>query len=310
MKVAFIGAGKMGRRMIEKLVSHGHEVVAWDISPTVRQELSGSARRTEEKLTVVDTLSELVPKLTNPRVFWTMLPAGEPTEDILAQLADKVARRDILIDGGNSNYHDTEKRYRTLRHRGIRFLGIGVSGGIVAEREGYPMMVGGDESAYEHVRPILDSLAEPGGGHSFFGEGGAGHFVKMVHNGIEYGIMQSLGEGFEVLHEAPYQFDLAQIARLYQKGTLVSGFMLDRTVEVLAADPTLDNVKGAIAESGEADWMVKQARNEHVRVDIIRRSLEYRRKSQTDETIQGSFCAKLVASLRNAFGGHQLLRTP
>ena len=302
MKLGFIGLGKMGRRMVGKLLSEKHQVIAWNRSPAPGEELLAEFPLTS----LAASLPDLVQRLPRPRVIWMMLPAGGPTEAVLEVLSGLVDSDDILIDGGNSFYKDTEKRFKILQERRIKFLGIGVSGGIIAEKQGYPLMVGGDPSAYEAIKPVLISLSKPHGGYDYFGTGGAGHFVKMVHNGIEYGIMQSLGEGFEVLQKAPYQLDLAKIARLYQKGTLVSGFMLDRTVEVLGKSPDLADIKGIIAESGEALWTVDQAREEGVEVDIINRSLEYRKKSQTDEKIQQSFTAKLVAALRNAFGGHEI----
>jgi len=235
-----------------------------------------------------------------------MVTAGEATQNILDELSKFVEREDIIIDGGNSYYKDTEERFKDFKNKGIRYLGVGVSGGIIAEKEGYPLMVGGDKSAYEYIKPILDSLSKPNGGHECFGTGGAGHFVKMVHNGIEYGIMQSLGEGFGVLEKAPYRFDLEKIARLWQKGTLVSGFMLDRAADVLSKDQELQNVKGFIEESGEAKWMVDTAKKQNVPIEIIEKSLEFRKRSQKDSALQNSFAAKLIASLRNAFGGHEV----
>jgi len=311
MKIGFVGLGRMGRRMVHKLIAEKHELTVWNRSRAVCETLlaennseRGGANR--DQLSIAATLSDLVGKLPRPRTIWSMLPAGQPTETVLGELADLVDAGDILIDGGNSYYKDTENRYYALKSRNIKFLGIGVSGGIIAAKQGYPLMVGGDKAAYEQIAPLLDSLAKPNGGQAYFGTGGAGHFVKMVHNGIEYGIMQSLGEGFEVLYKAPYQFDLLQIARLYQKGTLVSGFMLDRTVEVFSKNPGLTDISGVIAESGEGRWTVEQAREENVEVDIIRRSLEYRRRSQSDQDLQKSFTAKLIAALRNAFGGHEV----
>ena len=312
MKIGFIGLGKMGRRMVTKLFQENHEVVVWNRSSGPSNELIEECKRLEDgrgiagRVSVAKSLADLVEGLPKPRVVWMMLPAGEPTQSMLETISELLGADDILIDGGNANYGDTEKRFSLLKARKIRFLGIGVSGGIIAERQGYPLMVGGNASAYEHVKPILNSLAKPSGGHHYFGTGGAGHFVKMVHNGIEYGIMQSLAEGFEVLEKAPYKFDMASVARLYQKGTLVSGFMLDRVVEVLERNPSLADIRGVIAESGEAQWMIDQAREEAVEVDIISRSLEYRRRSQTDERIQESFTARLVAAMRNAFGGHDI----
>jgi 6-phosphogluconate dehydrogenase len=312
MKLGFIGLGKMGRRMVGKLLSEKHEIVAMDKSPGAVEDLLAERKQLAINggdsglLSVAESLPDLVEKLTRPRIIWMMLPAGGPTDAVLGTLSDLVDLKDILIDGGNSNYKDTERRFAALGERKVKYLGIGVSGGIIAEKQGYPLMVGGDKSAYKYIEPILTSLAKPFGGYNYLGTGGAGHFTKMVHNGIEYGIMQSLGEGFEVLQKAPYKLDLLEIAKLYQKGTLVSGFMLDRAVEVLEKYPTLSDIKGVIAESGEAQWMIDQAREEGVKVDIIRRSLEYRKRSQTDERIQKSFTAKFVAALRNAFGGHEI----
>lgn len=292
MKVGFIGLGKMGSRMVEKLLKEGHEVTAWN--------------RSDNELKTAETIEELVKNLEKPRIVWLIVPAGEATEEVLQEVSKYVEAGDIVIDGGNANYKDTQRRYQNFRNEGIRYLGIGVSGGIIAIKSGYPIMVGGDKSAYQHIRPILDSLAKPNGGHEYFGTGGAGHFVKMVHNGIEYGIMQSLGEGFEVLEKAPYRFDLLKIAKLWQKGTLVSGFMLDRAADVLSKNPKLSGVIGHIEESGEARWTVEQAKEEGVKVEIIERSLDYRRRSQKDLKIQNSFTAKLITVLRQAFGGHPI----
>jgi len=292
MKIGFVGLGKMGARMVSKLISERHDVVAWN--------------RSRHELKNVATIEELTRSLKTPRIVWSMLPAGEATEEILKEVSKLVQADDIVIDSGNSNFKDTQRRYEEFKTKGIRFLGIGVSGGIIAATQGYPMMVGGDKSSYEYIIPILNSLSKPKGGHEYFGTGGAGHFVKMVHNGIEYGIMQSLGEGFGIMEKSPYDLDLQKVAKLYQKGTLVSGFMLDRVLEALENDPKLSNIVGVIAESGEAKWTVEQAKEEGVDTEIIERSLEFRRRSKTDERIQKSFSAKMVAALRNAFGGHPI----
>lgn len=292
MKLGFIGLGKMGSRMVVKLLKEGHEAVVWN--------------RSEHELKTVETIEKLIKSLETPRVVWSMVPSGKATENILSKISKYAQAGDTVIDGGNSNFKDTQRRYEEFEKKKIRFLGIGVSGGIIAATQGYPMMVGGDKNAYGFIKPILDSLAKPNGGYEYFGTGGAGHFVKMIHNGIEYGIMQSLGEGFEVLEKAPYDLDLLKVARLYQKGTLVSGFMLDRLVEVLSNPSILSSIEGKIAESGEAKWTIEQAKEEKVKVEIIERSLKFRRRSQADPEIQKSFSAKLVAALRNAFGGHEI----
>ncbi len=311
MTLGFIGLGRMGSRMAGKLLAEKHDLVVWNRSPGPAEDLLAEHRAAIEarragQLNIAASLSGMVAGLAKPRVVWIMLPAGEPTESMIKNLAAQVEEGDILIDGGNAHFKDTERRYQELTAGKIKFLGIGVSGGIIAEKQGYPLMAGGDQRAYAHIRPILDSLARPAGGHAYFGIGGAGHFVKMVHNGIEYGIMQSLGEGFAVLQKAPYPIDLTAVARLYQRGTLVSGFMLDRGLEVLERDASLADIKGIIAETGEARWMIDQAAEEGVDVEIIACSLEYRRRSQSDGRIQESYAARFVAALRNAFGGHEV----
>src|SRR3989338_4583008 len=291
MKIGFIGLGKMGSRIVQKLLREGHEVVAWN--------------RSDHKLKNVETLEELIRSLEKPRIVWVMITAGEATQKVLDELSKFIEKDDIIIDGGNSRFKDTEKRFKDFKTKGIKFLGIGVSGGIIAFENGYPLMVGGDKRGYDYIAPVLDSLSSPNGGHEYFGEGGAGHFVKMIHNGIEYGIMQSLGEGFGILEKAEYNFDLVKVAKLWQKGTLVSGFMLERVVEVLSNPSILSSIDGYIEESGEAKWTVDQAKEEGGPIDVIEKSLEFRRKSQKYKDVQNSFAAKMISGLRNAFGGHE-----
>ncbi len=308
MKVGFIGLGKMGSRMAAKLLADDHKLIVWnrsfDAVKNFKFQIS-NLKITSQKLKVARNIQDLVQGLGKPRIIWLMLPQGEATEGILKEVLKYIEKEDIVIDGGNSYFKDTARRYRELKSKGIRFLGIGVSGGIIAAKTGYPLMVGGDKTAYEYVKPVLNSLAKPKGGHDYFGEGGAGHFIKMIHNGIEYGIMQSLGEGFEVLEKAPYEFDLLRVAKLWQKETLVSGFMLDRAADALSKDPNLSKSSGVIGmASEEGKWTVDQAKEENVPVEIIERSLDYRKRSQDDPKIQNSFTAKMISALRNAFGGH------
>ena len=284
MKVAVLGLGKMGSRIALKLHEEGHE----------------------EGIQTSTDIKELVLQLSSPKILWLMLPAGEATQAVLDEASKYLEKGDIVIDGGNAHFQDSERRYQDFQKSGIEFLGIGVSGGILASKNGYPLMAGGSRKAYEDIKPILDSLSKPGGGHEYFGEGGAGHFVKMVHNGIEYGIMQSLGEGFEVLQKSKYKFDLLKVAKIWQKGTLVAGFMLDRAADALAQNPDLENMAGSISESGEARWTIEEAKKEGVEAEIIARSLDYRVRSQKSEKIQNSFTAKMINGLRNAFGGHEI----
>lgn len=295
MKIAVLGLGKMGSRIAQTLNAEGHEVIGWNRS---KKPLDGIQTSTN--------LKEVVQNLSSPKILWLMLPAGAPTQETIDEISRNLKKGDIVIDGGNARFTDTQKRYQDFQKSGIEFLGIGVSGGILAQKNGYPLMVGGSKKAYEHIKPILDSLAKPNGGYEYFGEGGAGHFVKMVHNGIEYGIMQSLAEGFEIMAKSEYKFNLLQIAKLWQKGTLVSGFMLDRAVDALTQNPNLENMAGPVSESGEARWTIEEARKEGVDAEIIEKSLEYRVRSQTDAKIQNSFTAKMLNALRKSFGGHEV----
>ena len=311
MKLGFIGLGKMGSRMVLKLLKEGHEVVVWNRSEAPIQDFQFKIQNAKFKiasqnLKVANSIEKMVTELEKPRVIWSMLPSGDATQQMLDHLALFVSPGDIVINGANEHFSDTEKQYKKFAEKGMRFLGIGVSGGIIAVKDGYPLMVGGDKSAYEYVMPVLDSLAKPKGGYAYFGEGGAGHFVKMVHNAIEYGYMQAIGEGFGVLEKSSYDFDLAEIAQLYRKNTLISGFMMDRTEESLLHDPKLEKLTGVIAQSGEAQWTIDEAKKDGLPIENIEQSLAFRKKSQTDTSIQKSFAARMVAALRNAFGGHAI----
>jgi 6-phosphogluconate dehydrogenase len=295
MRIAILGLGKMGFRIATKLHNEKHQVFAWNRTP-----------KTIKGIETAKTIQALILELPKPRVVWLMLPAGEPTQTAINQLSKLLQKGDIVIDGGNAHFKDTENRYSKFKKLGIEFLGIGVSGGIVAAKNGYPLMVGGSRKAYLKIKPILDSLSKPAGGYTYFGEGGAGHFVKMVHNGIEYGMMQSIAEGFAVLEKSKYKFNLLEIAKLWQKGTIVSSFLIDRTVDSLFKDLKLDNFPGPVSESGEARWTIEEAKKEKVQVEIIQDSLNYRIRSQKDKKMQKSFTAKMLNGLRNAFGGHEV----
>ena len=301
MTVGLIGLGRMGTGITTKLHDEGHEVCCWNRTPETAQKL----KKDLKKLDVLQSIDKLVQSLPKPRIIWIMVP-HTAVDEILAQVKKYVEKGDVVIDGGNSHYLDSEKRFKSFEKLGVHFLGIGTSGGILAADNGYPFMVGGSFEGYKIITPILNSLSRPGGGHEYFGKGGAGHFVKMVHNGIEYGIMQSLGEGFEVLEKSAYKFDLLKIASLWQKGTLVSGFLLNRAKDALSKNQKLDDIVGVIDASGEAQWTIDTAKEEGVNVEIIERSLEYRKRSKIDQKIQQSFTAKMIAALRQQFGGHSI----
>lgn len=310
MRLAMIGLGKMGLRMALKLHESGHHIVGWDLSEDVRRQAA------EAGLHVAGSLEEAVTGTyrdgeraeDGQRVVWSMLPADEPTETALNQAAAFLTPGDILIDGGNSHFDDTDRRAKAFGERALRFLGIGVSGGIIARHNGYPLMVGGDESAYNDITPILDTLGYPNGGHEYFGEGGAGHFVKAVHNAIEYPIMQAIGEGIAALYARG--IDPLKAALLYQKGTLVSGFMIDRAVEALLEDPTLESYDGEIgSNSDEVAWVIEFAKGLGLPVGSFEQAVEYRQRSKIDQSVRDGKAAKMVAALRVQFGGHPVKRT-
>jgi 6-phosphogluconate dehydrogenase len=308
VQIGFIGLGKMGTRMVEKLLREGHVVIGWNRTRDVTEKfhLTLSEQGLDASFIASDDIESLVKGLTTPRVIWVMLPAGDATKMTLREVAKYADEGDIIIDGGNSYYKDTEKHASDFRALGMRFLGIGVSGGVQAGKNGYPLMIGGEVSAYEHIKPLLDSLAKPGGAYAYFGTGGAGHFVKMVHNGIEYGMMQAIGEGFGVLDKAPYQFDLLEASKLWQRGSIISGFLMNCAKNALDKDSRLSGIDGKISATGEAEWMVSQAKEEGVPVENIEQSVTFRQKSQSDPAISSSFAAKMVAALRHEFGGHEV----
>lgn len=300
MKVGFIGLGKMGSRMVGKLVTSGHEVSVWNRSP----EASITLKKEYPTIEVADDVEGLAKSLKPPRIIWMMI-THTAVDEVLTEIKKHVVSRDVVIDAGNSNYKETDRRFKEFESEGISYLGIGTSGGILAAENGFPFMVGGSKKGYELIRPILETLSMPSGGHEYFGKGGAGHFVKMVHNGIEYGQMQALAEGFEVMEKSDYNLDLKKVAALYQKGTLVSGFLLDRLTSALEKDE-YEGFVGEVDASGEADWTVETAREEGVDVKIIEESLNYRKRSKTNEKIKKSTTAKLLSALRLEFGGHEV----
>jgi 6-phosphogluconate dehydrogenase len=300
MKVGLLGLGKMGGGIAQNLLSE-HEVVVWNRSKEITEEFK-SANPTVQ--TSYD-LEDLASKLDSPKIIWIMVPHGA-VDELLSQVKKIVSTGDVIIDGGNSNYKDTQRRFEEFENLNIHFLGIGVSGGILARENGYPLMVGGSERGYEIVRPILETLSKPAGGYEYFGEGGAGHFVKMIHNGVEYAMMQGLGEGFEVLERSDYKLDLLKVANLWKKGTIISGFLLDRAAEMLKEDPTLSEFSGVVSRSGEGDWTLEAAAEEGVTIPAIETSVQYRKDSEADGEVQKSFTAKTINALRRAFGGHEV----
>ena len=298
MDLAMIGLGKMGGNMTTRLLHGGHRVVAHARSEE-------SIHAAEAKGAVgARSLDEVVAKLKPPRVVWLMIPAGEATETTLQALLERLSPGDVIIDGGNSNYKDTVRRAALLEKAHLHFVDCGTSGGIWGLTEGYSLMVGGEPEVVERLRPIFATLApDPDAGWGRVGPHGAGHFVKMVHNGIEYGMMQSLAEGFEVLKsKKEFGFDVHQIATLWQRGSVVRSWLLDLTAAALTKDPELADVRGWVADSGEGRWTVAEAIDLDVPAPVITLSLLMRLASRQEE----SYSAKLVAEMRNQFGGHDV----
>jgi 6-phosphogluconate dehydrogenase len=285
MKLGMVGLGRMGANMVERLRQGGHEVETY-------------ARTAPER--TADSLVELATKLEQPRVVWLMIPSGDPTEKAFQTLLPLLEDGDIVVDGGNSNFRDSMRRAEQARTKGVSFLDAGVSGGIWGLAEGYCIMAGGEASAFQAVEPALATLA-PESGYAHVGPSGAGHFVKMVHNGIEYGLMEAYAEGFDLLQGIPdFELDLQQLAALWQHGSVVRSWLLELLDRALQADPGLEEIRGYVDDSGEGRWTVHEAVDAAVPVPVLALSLFARFSSRQDE----SFAAKVNAALRNQFGGH------
>ncbi len=299
MKLAIIGLGKMGGNMALRLIRDGHEVVGYNLQPEPTKQLAQ-----EEGLIPTFSLEEVVENLPDRRVVWVMVPAGKPTEMTIEALGGLLNEDDIVIDGGNSNYKETMQRAAILKEKGIFFVDVGTSGGVWGLKEGYSMMVGGDDDAVDYIRPILETLApgkETGWGH--VGPSGSGHFVKMVHNGIEYGLMQAYAEGFEIMRaKGEFGLDLHQISEIWRFGSVVRSWLLDLTANALSENPDLDGIKGWVADSGEGRWTVFEAIDLDVPAPVITQALQARFVSRQEE----SFAAKILAAMRNQFGGHAI----
>jgi 6-phosphogluconate dehydrogenase len=293
MRIGFVGLGRMGANMVRRLIRDGHEIVVYNRTPEKTKEIEG------EGATGSFSLAELVGQLEKPRAVWIMVPAGDATEAQIEELMEHLDPGDTIIDGGNSNFHDDQRRHPALAAKGIRYVDAGVSGGIWGLANGYCLMVGGDREAVEPLEPIFRSLA-PEDGYLHVGGPGSGHYVKMVHNGIEYGLMQSYAEGFEIMHASSYELDLAAISKLWNHGSVVRSWLLELMEAALAGDQNLTHLKGWVADSGEGRWTVQEAIDHDVPAPVITLSLLTRFRSRQED----SYGAKVLAALRNEFGGH------
>jgi 6-phosphogluconate dehydrogenase len=298
MELGMVGLGKMGGNMTVRLVRGGHKVVGYARNPAVVDVVvkQGAAGAT--------SLVDLVRQLAPPRILWLMIPSGDPVDQTLAQLKPLLAPGDLIVDGGNSYYRDSLRRAALVTGWGFRFVDVGTSGGIWGLQEGYSMMVGGDPVDVERIRPILETLAPgPTQGWGRMGPVGSGHFVKMVHNGIEYGLMQAYAEGFAVLQaKTEFALDLHQIAQVWRYGSVVRSWLLELTESALADNPTLKGIEPWVADSGEGRWTVTEAMDLNIPAPIITLALQQRLRSRESDP----FTEKLLAMMRNKFGGHDV----
>jgi 6-phosphogluconate dehydrogenase len=293
MQLGMIGLGRMGANMTTRLLRGGHQVVVFDRNPDA---VKTSAA---EGATGATSLADLVGKLAAPRAVWIMVPSGAPTDDTVGALLDLLKPGDCIIDGGNSNFRDSQARYARAKAKSVAFVDAGTSGGIWGLANGYCLMVGGDADAVKRVEPIFTTLAPPDG-YAYVGPSGAGHFSKMVHNGIEYGMLAAYGEGFEILEKSEFTYDLHQLAELWLHGSVVRSWLLELAELAFKEDPMLKDIRGYVDDSGEGRWTVQAAIDENVPAPVITMSLLSRFVSRQSE----SFSAKVIAALRNQFGGH------
>ncbi len=296
MEIGMIGLGKMGANMAERLLNAGHRVVVYDLN---RERVGKVAER---GATRADSVEALVRSMESPRAVWLMVPAGDPVDATVKALEPLLQQGDTIVDGGNSNYKDTLRRSAALKETLIRYVDVGTSGGVWGLTEGYSMMVGGPTDAVQRLRPIFETLAPaPAEGWGHVGPSGSGHFVKMVHNGIEYGLMQAYAEGFSIMkHKEEFELDLHQIAQIWRFGSVVRSWLLDLTARALEADPMLADIAPYVADSGEGRWTVFEAIDLDVPAPVISLALIQRLRSRDGE----SYADRLLSALRNQFGGH------
>lgn len=300
MKIGYIGLGKMGKNMVFHLLEQGVEVVAWNRSPEPLTEV--------EKAGAIKALNleDLVRQLETPRIVWLMLTAGEVVDEFIEKLQSLLSPGDLLIDGGNSYYKDSQRRGKLLKEKGIHFMDIGTSGGPGGARIGACLMIGGERKDYEKILPLIKTVAAPKA-FGFFGPIGAGHFVKMVHNGIEYGMMEALGEGFALLKTTGFNLDLKEVARVYSHKSVIESRLVGWLEEALAEDPHLENISSKIESTGEGEWTIKTAKEMGIKTPVIEDSFKVRLDSEKDNPNSGEgFRNKVVSALRSKFGQHKV----
>ncbi|MBI2852885.1 MAG: decarboxylating 6-phosphogluconate dehydrogenase [Chloroflexi bacterium] len=302
MELGMIGLGRMGSNMTRRLLKGGHRVIVYDPAGEARAEV------VREGAIGADSIEELVRTLGQPRAIWLMVPSGDPTEDVVNRLASHMAVGDVVIDGGNSNYRDSQQQAQILARKGVVFLDVGTSGGIWGLEEGYCLMVGGDINAFRRLEPVFKTLApSPESGYGYVGPSGAGHFVKMVHNGIEYGLMEAYAEGFNLMlaKRDELKLDLAQIAEIWRHGSVIRSWLLDLAADALKEDPELERIQAYVEDSGEGRWTVEESVKLGIPLPVISLALQMRFRSRQPD----SFSDKLLAALREKFGGHTVKET-
>ncbi len=293
MQIGMIGLGKMGANLSLNLMEHNHAVVAFDVNKEAVKTLE------EQGAVGAHSVEELVKKLEKPKVAWVMVPAGDLTEKVINELHDLLDEGDIIIDGGNSKYQDSIRRAEKAHQKGIHFFDVGTSGGMEGARNGACMMIGGDKEAFAHIEPIFKDI-NVDKGYLYAGDAGSGHFLKMVHNGIEYGMMQAIAEGFDVLEKSQFDYDYEAVARVWNNGSVIRSWLIELMERAFSKDPRLDDIRGVMHSSGEGKWTVESALDLQVPTPVIALSLMMRYRSLEDDTFTG----KVVAALRNEFGGH------
>ncbi|MEK5138947.1 phosphogluconate dehydrogenase (NAD(+)-dependent, decarboxylating) [Priestia sp. FSL W8-0001] len=293
MQIGMIGLGKMGANLSLNLMEHNHAVVAFDVNKEAVKTLE------EQGAVGAHSIEELVKKLEKPKVAWVMVPAGDLTEKVINELQGLLDEGDIIIDGGNSKYQDSVRHAEKAHQKGIHFFDVGTSGGMEGARNGACMMIGGDKEAFAHIEPIFKDINVEKG-YLYAGDAGSGHFLKMVHNGIEYGMMQAIAEGFDVLQKSQFDYDYEAVARVWNNGSVIRSWLIELMERAFSKDPRLDDIRGVMHSSGEGKWTVESALDLQVPTPVIALSLMMRYRSLEDDTFTG----KVVAALRNEFGGH------
>ncbi|EHV0153108.1 TPA: phosphogluconate dehydrogenase (NAD(+)-dependent, decarboxylating) [Enterococcus faecalis] len=296
MNIGIIGLGKMGINLANNCLDAGHQIIGFDINPPLLDE-------EKKNFILINKLEHMIEKLPKPRVIWSMVPSGVPTELIFKDMLKLLEPEDIFIDGGNSNYKESVKRGELMKEKNIHFFDVGTSGGMKGAREGGCFMIGGNKTVFKNIEPLFHDIAVKDG-YLYAGEVGSGHYLKMVHNGIEYGMMQAIGEGFDLLEHAPYEFNYEKVAKVWNNGSVIRSWLMELTQSAFEKDHNLDTIQGIMQSSGEGKWTVEESLNQQVSIPIITMSLMMRYRSLYPDTFSG----KVVAALRNEFGGHGVER--